>query len=70
MINITMMYIYDIFNKKICNISRNQDFARLCIDKSLEFLGDFNTNDLKPDEFKSLFKNTMYRFILLLQEFL
>ena len=66
-IYITMTYIYDIFERKINPVRHAPYFIILCIRKSNEFLDDLDTNNLKPVEFKVIFKNTMEKFAFLLE---
>ena len=65
-VNITMIYIFDIYTKKICNISNNFQFMNLCKKKAIEFLNESTTNKLKPLEFKNIFNDTMEKFAFLL----
>lgn len=66
-IYITMIYIYDIFERKINPVRHAPHFIMLCIRKSNEFQDDLIIYDLKPPAFKAIFKNTMQKFDFLLE---
>jgi hypothetical protein len=66
-IYITMTYIYDIFERKINPVLHVPHFIMLCIKKSNEFNDELLIYDIKPQAFKTIFKNTMQKFDFLLE---